>query len=861
MYQHSLNTEILNADHAALRTVQRYVRGPMKVVCLAAILLALPGGITLNLVATASADEDVQAQQRTHFEKHVRPLLVTKCLKCHGKDKQEGGLRLDTAAAILNGGDSGPAVVPGNPKESLLIQAIHYDGREMPPSGKLEPSEITRLEQWVSTGAMWPDDLHELRPEPHGISEEDRKWWAFQPIHLPEVPGIPNDTWSRNPIDRFVLERLNAEGLTPAPQASRETLVRRLFYDVIGLPPTPEEIDAFVHDASPDAWEQLVDRLLNDSRYGEHWARSWLDLVRYSESDGWNQDAYRPHLWRYRDYVIRSLNADKPYPQFVREQLAGDEIGGDNPENLAAVGFLRLGIYEYNQRDARGQWNDIMNEMTDVTADVFLGMGMACARCHNHKFDPILQTDYFRLRAFFEPVIWRDNVTAATDVEKEAYKKALVGWEEATAEIRQEIDELLKPYNDRKWKSTADKFPLDIQACFYKPVEQRNSWEHQMAYLISRQFLEEGGGPLKSLSKEDKEKYDGLEKRLAEFDHLKPAPLPEVMTVSDFPGAVAPTVIPDVPQPAEIAPGILTVLSPSEAGASLDIPAVPNSSGRRLALAEWIGSRDNPLTTRVIVNRIWQQHFGQGLVATASDFGHQGQLPSHPQLLDWLTATFVENGWSFRQLHRLILTSATWQQSANHPDAGRQQSVDLTDSLLWRARVRRLRAEQIRDAMLACSGELDGHLGGPSVDASEPRRAIYVKSLRNTPEPFLHAFDVANGLQSSSERSNTTTPLQALLMVNGRYAIDRASGMAERMKKQEFVTTDEMLTALFRLTWGRQPNPTELSRALTFVVSSDASGNPAGAGADDDPTAAVDMEKLADFCHVLFNSNEFLYVD
>jgi hypothetical protein len=627
--------------------------------------------------------------------------------------------------------------------------------------------------------------------------------------------------------------------MKPAPQADKLTLVRRLYLDLIGLPPTPEEADAFLKDDSPKAWENLVDRLLDDPRYGEHWARHWLDVVRFAESDGWNQDAFRPHLWRYRDYVIRSFNEDKPYPEFVKQQLAGDEMPSDNPENLAAASYLRLGIYEYNQRDARSHWDDIMNEVTDVTSDVFLGMGMACARCHDHKFDPLLQADYYKLRAFFEPLVWRDDIKYATVSQEQEYQKQLAVWEEKTAEIRAKIDALLKPYYDRKWKSTADKFPLDIQAAFYKPAEQRNSWEHQMAYLVSRQFEEEGGGPLANMKKEDKAKYDALQKELAKFDDIKPKPLPDVMTVTDHAGEASPTMIPGS---GTVDPGFLAVLGNEKPRLSVG----SNTTGRRTALAEWIGRPDNPLTTRVIVNRIWQQHFGQGIVPTTNDFGHLGEKPTHPQLLDWLTATFVEEGWSIKKLHRLILTSETWRQSAHHPEAKKYQQKDPAEELLWRSQIRRLTSEQIRDAMLLASGELESKVGGPSVDAKTPRRGLYVKAMRNTPDAFLAAFDVANGLKSVPERDATTTPTQSLLMINSSYTLTRAKKFAERLTKENHSTPADVIERAIEITWGRKPTPGELGDAQTFVF-----------GTDD----KINGDKLTDFCHVLFNSNEFLYVD
>ena len=643
--------------------------------------------------------------------------------------------------------------------------------------------------------------------------------------------------------------------------------MRRLYFDLLGVPPELNELDEMAGHWSETAWEALVDRLLADPRYGEHWARHWLDLVRYAESDGWNQDAYRKHIWRYRDYVVEAFNRDKPYPLFVREQLAGDEIPGEG-RSLAATGFLRLGIYEYNQRDAKSHWNDIMNEITDVTGDVFLGLGMACARCHDHKFDPLPQRDYFKLRAFFEPLVWRDDLKLANDQQRQAHAEQLARWETATVEIRGQIDALLEPYYDRKWRSTVAKFPLDIQACYHKPLGERDSWEQQMAYLVERQFYEEGGGPLKSLSKQDAQRHAALQEQLAKYDHLKPTGLPSVMAVTDFAGRPAPTRIPDAPDKAPIAPGFLTVLTPSgretvaatDDGGPIDAlsqaaPASPSSAtattGRRTRLAEWIGSDTNPLTPRVIVNRVWQQHFGQGLAPTANDFGHLGQPPTHPELLDWLTLRFIEDGWSIKKLHRRILTTDVWRQASQHPDAQRQQRIDPGEQLLWRARVRRLAAEQIRDAMLAVSGELQPTLGGPSVAASVPRRSLYVKTLRNTPEPLLQAFDQANGLKSVSQRNTTTTPMQSLLMFNGDYVLNpEPQRWARRLLADPPDTAQEVVARAMWMAWGRAPTGAELAESLRFLAA-----DPSAPGAD------LSLDRVTDLCHILLNSGEFQYID
>jgi hypothetical protein len=788
--------------------------------------------------------DDADAARMQYFETHVRPVLASNCVSCHGPDKQKGNLRLDSHTAMLEGGSRGAAILPGNVSESLLIQAVRHADLEMPPTGPLLEEQIAVLEQWIDAGAFWPEHDAPILPV-SDVKTDHSDWWAVQPLTRPEVPAAPDDAWSRNPVDRFVYARMAEAGITTAPEASRAVLARRLYYDVIGLPPTPEELSAFLQDTSDDAWARLVDRLLDDPRYGEHWARFWLDLVRYAESDGWNKDSYRPHIWRYRDYVVRAFNADKPYPEFVREQLAGDELPQDDADHIIATGFLRLGIYEYNQRDARGQWNDIMNEITDVTGDAFLGVSMSCSRCHDHKFDPIPQSDYYSLRAFFEPLIWTDKVPGATAAEVAEHRDQQAVWEAKTATIRGEIEALCAPYYAKKWASTVDKFPLEIQACFYKPVSERNSWEHQMAYLVERQFHEEGQPALKGMSEEDKKKLEALEQELSAFDDIKPKPLPTVMSVRDFTREVSPTLIPRSREKDPVPPGFLSVLAAASDDPETLMPESVDSTGRRTALAKWIGNENNPLTTRVIVNRIWQQHFGEGIVPSSSDFGQLGQPPTHPALLDWLTREFIKSGWSMKHLHRLILNAAVWRQSSVHPRAEENLEKDPAEKLLWRFDTRRLKAEELRDAMLVAAGELQDQVGGPSVKGDTPRRSLYLQTKRNSPDTLLQAFDATNGLTSVAKRNETTTPIQALNLFNGDYVVGRAKKMAEAILA-DVETPDAAIALAFQRAWSRQPTDEERAGATALVQAS---------------SEGVEPERLADLCHVLLNSNGFLYVD
>jgi cytochrome c553 len=819
---------------------------------------------------------DAQAGAR-FFETKVRPLLAAKCFACHGPQKQSSGLRLDARAPILQGGDSGPAIVPGHPEKSLLVEVTHPATGRMPPTGKLKAEEAAVLVQWVKLGAPWGV---ESAPAAKGTaagadfrnpkSAAAKSWWAFQPLRKPPVPAVADGGWSRNPIDRFVFLRLKAEGLTPSPEADPATLIRRVYLDLIGLPPSPEEVEAFVKEYAAEqsaatrtpntqhrrpntAYDRLVDRLLASPRYGERWARKWLDLVRYADSDGYRIDDYRPHAWRYRDYVIRSFNDDKPYDRFVQEQLAGDELFPGQPEALVATGYLRHWIYEYNARDVRGQWTTIQNDLTDTTGDVFLGMGVQCARCHDHKFDPILQKDYFRLQAFFAPILPREDLIAATDAERQEYRTRLSAWEAKTASLRTQIEEIEARYRPKAAQEAIEKFPQDIQAMIRKPVSARAPFEHQLAELAYRQVDYEYNRLETKFKPEDKEKAIALRKQLSAFDKEKPEPLPVAFAATDAGPAAPPVYIPKKgKEPVE--PGFLTVLDEAPA----KVAPLPNSTGRRAALARWLTRPDNPLTARVIANRVWGWHFGTGLAANASDFGKLGEKPTHPELLDWLAATFVsgEAGadadladpskskskstsksktaaavgqdagaptpntqhrtpWSLKALHRLLVTSATYRQaSAARPAA---MVKDPENRLYWRGSTHRLEAEQIRDAVLAVTGELDLKAGGPGVVATEPRRTIYTRVMRNNRDPLLDVFDLPQFFSSASSRDTTTTPVQSLLLFNSQLLLLRAKALAGRLEREVSGDEASLIDRAFRLTYGRAPRAEETAAARKFL--------------------------------------------
>ena len=540
-----------------------------------ALALPLAIGVLATFVDAGEPDSNTQAAREHFFEQNVRPLLAEKCYSCHGDKKQKGGLRLDSLEAILKGGESGPALIAGKPAESLIVEAINYEGLEMPPNGKLGAEKVAVLTRWVSLGAPWPSlDRAAHAPSsattPKGpmLNVLDRAVWSLQPVRRsvipnPVVPGTQNWAgWSRNAIDGFILESLLKHGLTPAPEADKPTLIRRATFDLTGLPPAPEEVDAFLADDTPEAYERLIDRLLASPRYGQRWGRHWLDLVRYAESDGYRQDAVRPHAWRYRDYVVRAFNTDKPYDRFLTEQLAGDELDPDDPDLRVATGYLRLGTYEYNQRQVRGQWADILNDITDVTGEVFLGLSFGCARCHDHKFDPILQKDYYRLQAFFTPLMPRDDLTLATPRQWADYQAQRAVWEKAAADILREIEALERPYRDKGTASATAKFPDEIKEILKKPVADRSLLERQLGALAFRQIAYEHDQVPALIKGTAKAKWDELQKALNRYDKLRPVPAAAVLTATDLGPVSPPTVIPGDRKQEPIEPGYLSAADP-----------------------------------------------------------------------------------------------------------------------------------------------------------------------------------------------------------------------------------------------------------------------------------------------------------
>lgn len=763
--------------------------------------------LTLLVCASSSVSHGQTPQERDQFEVSVRPLLVKHCIQCHGPTKQEGGLKLTSLDFLLKGGESGPAIVPGKPEESLLIEALRHESLEMPPDKNLEKKAIDGFAQWIRLGAKWPKGIV-LRPAPL-ITDEDRQWWCYQPLKRHPVPQVKDNGWCRNEIDRFIFDRLAKEGFQPSAAAKSHQLLRRVHFGVTGLPPHESSVNS---KSGATTYQQLVDELLDSPAYGENQARFWLDLVRYADSDGYNADHARPEAYHYRDYVIRALNEDKSYDQFVLEQLAGDELFPGNRDALIGTMYLRHWIYEWNQRDVEGQWRQILSDVTETTADVFLAQGLKCARCHDHKFDPLLQKDYFAFKAFFAPLHPREDQPIA-DVETRAqYLAQWKRWETATEGIRRQLHEIERPVLlKHATREGFNKFTKEIRDMISARTQDRTAYEHQIASLASNQFDLHPDKLAEWLNKETEARRQELRKQLASFDHLKPKPLPTLKFVASDVGPVPPpTTIPDTEDQTPIEPAYPVILGNANLNGKAKItrphPAL-QSTGRRTALARWIVDPQNPLTARVIVNRIWQQHFGRGLVETTSDFGRLGTPPSHPELLDWLALRFMNDGWSFKKLHRLILNSATYRQTTSLPTdprlANELMKKDPRNILLWRMNPRRLSAEEFHDCLLAASGEL-----------GKGKRAIYKAVKRNKLDPLLATFDFPDRVESQGVRHKTTTSPQALWLMNDPWIHDRARAMARLFSS---TSNSETVQQAYQRLYHRAPLEEELQQALTFL--------------------------------------------
>jgi hypothetical protein len=855
---------------------------------------------TLIKAETPSQTPQPTSEGLEFFKQKIQPVFEAKCYKCHSaqSEKLKGGLRLDSRDGLLRGGDTGAAMVPGHPEQSLLIKAIRYikDDLQMPPKEKLSAQQIADFEAWVKLGA--PDDragtiVPSTAAKARELSAEDRKHWALQQIQRPDSPKVAKASWVRNPIDAFILAELETKKLEPAAPADKITLLRRASLDLIGLPPTPEEVNAFLNDPSSDPFAKAVDRLLASPSYGERWARHWLDLARYAESEGFKADETRPYAWRYRDYVIKSFNDDKPYDRFIKEQIAGDEFWPDDPDARVATAFNRHYADESNARNLMQRRQEILNDITDTVGAVFTGMTYACARCHDHKYDPILQADYYRLQAFFANTAADDSLVLTPADQVKRHHEQLAEWEEKTSAIRQEMAAIEEPKRKAIIKDYVDKYPDEIQVALLKPESERSPFECQMVakaklYIdpASHQYIGKTDAIVTSLKGQAKKRWEELDAELKKFDSLRPDKLSLATGMVDL-GTEAPKTfllnrgIYDAPKEA-VEPGFLTVLN-SKPATITPVRGVA-TTGRRAALANILTDRENPLTARVMVNRIWQYHFGNGIVGTASDFGVKGDRPTHPAMLDWLANEFVRSGWSIKEMHRLIMTSSTYQQSSQYREVAAK--VDPENKLLWRFPRQRLEGETIRDAALTVAGLLNPKMGGPSIfpelppgmavvggwavtkdEAERNRRSIYVFVRRNTRYPIFETFDMPDTHESCSRRMVTTSPIQALTMLNNKLTLEWAASFAGRVLDFAGTNFDQQIDTAYRLALSRAPDVAEKQIARNFfdrhrlilaerVAFGESLALPPALSEQFDRIQAA---SLVDFCHMLINANEFVY--
>lgn len=921
------------------------------------------------------------------FEKKIRPVLTKHCFECHAKTAKElkAGLRLDTASGIREGGDSGPAVVPGEPDESLLIKAVRYTDQDMqmPPTGKLPDEAIKDLEEWVKQGAPDPredkDNKDDAAPaaKPAADLEQGRKFWSFQPPRMVQPPAVNDAAWATSDIDRFVLAGLQAKGLAPVADASQGVLLRRVYFDLIGLPPTPEETDAFLADESAEAFERVVDRLLSSPRFGERWGRHWLDVARFAESSGGGRSLLFPDAWRYRDYVIASLNADKPYDQFIREQIAGDLLPATSDQKradqLVATGFLLLGPINYEEQHKDVLEMDVVDEQLDTLGRVFLGMTIGCARCHDHKFDPIPTKDYYALAGILRSTktLIHDNVSrwteqplpmpveqltqveaheaqvAAVTQEIAALKKTLkpegekivqvaelpgiaiddaqakqVGeWTHSKYTAAYVGDGYLHDNNEQKGKKTVtfvpeipaagkyevrlaytpggnrasnvpvtifhldgefngqvnEKQPPAIDGHFvslgtfrFEPGSQwfvrvSNSQTDGHVIVDAVQFLPEGteaGAKVETAELDAAEdettanaaRLKELETQLKSLkEHAPVRPMAMAVVESDRPRDCEICIRGNVKNRGDAVPrGVLQVVSPVAA-------AMPSTQSGRRELAEWLANKENPLTARVMVNRIWHYLFGTGLVRTVDNFGVAGEAPSHPELLDYLAVQFMRDGndypaWSTKRMIRMIVLSHAYRLSSE-ADA-RASAVDPENRLLWRMNRRRLEAECLRDAVLSASGRLDLSAGGPTIKPGtsseygyafeESRRSVYLPVFRNRLPEFFEAFDFADPNLVVGRRNVSTVATQSLFLLNSPLMMEQARAAAERLVGE---TTDiaARLDRAFGLTLGRLPTDAERQTALAGIVA---------AGADGD----AQLKAWQQVFQALFSSIDFRYL-
>jgi len=887
-------------------------------------LLAAAHSLSAGSSATPSGEASLT------FEQHVRPILKAHCFDCHGEgDRLRGGLDLRLKRFMLRGGESGPALVPGQVEASRIYEMIG-SGKMPKRDRKLSAQQIDVLKQWIETGAQTAREEPETLSDGMEITAEERAHWAFQPLQRPQVPNV-SGARIRNPIDAFLAAAQESKRLSFSADAPALTLMRRAFFDLWGLPPTPSDLEAFALDPSGDAYPRLLDRLMQWPRYGERWGRHWLDIAGYADSDGYtNDDIPRPYAYKYRDYVIRCLNQDLPFDRFIVEQLAGDELAltkhrdleaaAQDPvtrEWLVATGYLRMAADGtasggVDQDTAR---NQVVADTIKIVSTSLLGLSVGCAQCHDHRYDPIPQADYYRLRAVFEPAYdwkkWRKPAERLISLYTSADRTKAAAVEDEAGKLAKEKESKQTEFIEAALKKHLEKFDAALSdalwTAFKTPPDKRTT--EQKKLLADHPSANINAGVLYQYNQKAADELKAMDAKIAEVRARKP--VEDFLSVLSEPIAAVPVTYRfhrgDPKQPKEaILPGTLSVLAPRGHPADLPLPPeCPPTSRRRLAFAKWVTSPNNPLLARVIVNRVWMHHFGRGLVGTSADFGLQGERPSHPELLDWLASVFVappsDNpdkpglGWSLKGLHRLIMTATAYRQSSARNAA--MDEIDPENRFYWRKPVQRLDAEAIRDSFLAVSGALSDRMFGPPVPVREDavgqivlgidkkqgdnkmpvevamgeeefRRSVYVEVRRSRPLAFLNAFDAPVMEVNCERRTSSTVAPQSLMLMNSDFTLQQARLFADRLRRDAGPFRESQVERAWRLAFGRSPSHTEFQSALEFLerqtsqIKSQAEAKSAPAEKAEAPRAAPPEEQaMRSLCQTLLSSNEFLYLD
>ena len=849
-----------------------------------------------------------------HFERDVQPILDSHCHGCHGADLQESGLDLRTVTSMLGGGDSGPSIVRGEPNRSYLMQLIQRG--EMPPAGeeRLTADEVSVLARWIRLGT--PSDERIVEPPPRMlVGVEDRKHWAFRKLAQAELPRPQVGEHVRTPIDVFVLSRLQQAGLGYSPEADRVTLIRRTFLDLVGLPPTPEQVDDFLADTAPGAFGRLIDRLLDSPHFGERWGRHWLDVVGYADTVGFDQDArlivQTDGKWRYRDYVIDAFNNDKPYNRFIAEQLAGDErvdwrgaarYTAEIRENLIATGFLRTARDQTHEPESNIPlcYFDVLHDTVQIVSNSLLGLTVQCARCHNHKFDPIPQEDYYRLMAAFTPAynpdLWKPVFPYKPHIEDRALvdvsesKKAEIEQlndrlDQRIAELRPRIDTLRDATRRRLYEQKLAGLPEpirdDVKAADETTEVERNEVQKYLVEKFGAALEISDENVAAGLNDADRVTISSVEEQIAELNGQRQS-WGKIQALFDV-GPPPPTFLLkrgqyQTPGP-EVDPGFLRVLCESDEAALAEIqPTATGTSGRRTALARWLTDSETPagaLVARVMVNRVWQHLLGEGLVLSPENFGTGGEPPTHPELLEWLSRRFVDDGWRIKPLVKLIMLSGVYRQTSQIRGGDAGVSIDPENKLLWRMRLRRLEAEVVRDSILAVSGKLDATVGGPPVlvtarsdgkvvvdESKLPtatakwRRSVYLLVRRAYNLSMLSVFDQPLISTSCMRRETSAVPLQSLTMLNDEFVAEHAGFFALRLQEHVGEDTERRIATAFRIALARPPSNDEAARCIAFLARQVELYRSNGVSGE-----AATHQALTELCHTLLNTSEFIYAE